>query len=375
MVAKEEILVADGRRRSGWFWIDNEVFDLQLKPSVFMVYCFLVRIADRGSEIACISIRKMAKILDMSPWTVQKALKKLEDLNMIRKTRRETAKGNKIANLYRLTPKEDWVYQKMAQGVPKNGTGCTKKWHRGVSKNSTPRRSGVQGEVENHVEERAGCEPINNYKDQKLFNQKYNHHHHISNGDGDEKKDTEEKSLEKIYSELIEKWKGIIGNTKFKRLSIPQVIFFLENSALPPEKALEMIRKDDENPKVKNPVGTLYTTLPMKGNKHRWLLKYTEPCGWYVRYVEKIKSIREFFKRHGIEFIERNVKTEEEAEKHLRELEYIASKYLWNKLDSSGREEIMKKLKKFGEYSNSFLIEIMSGSFGLSHKWFSLYLQ
>ncbi len=109
-VKVQEVLVSNGRRRSEWFWVDNEIFDMDLNPTTFVVCCFLIRIADRSSEVACISARKMAKFLNLSPTIVHKALKELEKLNMLKKIHRKTEKGNNLANLYQLTAKEDWKY-------------------------------------------------------------------------------------------------------------------------------------------------------------------------------------------------------------------------------------------------------------------------
>ena len=86
-------------------------------------------------------------------------------------------------------------------------------------------------------------------------------------------------SPEEVLEKLKEKWKPLLEGQTFKRLSIPQVLFFLENSALSPEETLAIIKKDDENPKILNPIGTLYTSLPLKSVNYRWLLKYEEKVG------------------------------------------------------------------------------------------------
>lgn len=430
-VKEREILVSDGRRRSGWFWIDNEIFDMNLRPTTFVVYCFLIRIADRNSEVACISVRKMAKLLDMSPITIRKALKELEKLNMLRKIPRKAEKGNNLANLYQLTAKEDWKYpqqvdQKMTQGGSKNDPGVDQKMIQGGSKIDTPPSLDVVKVVEPQRIDETNPPPINTYNDQKPKDQKSidQHHHHRGGGDAKvrnlkpkissngtsptpKNKDSDMKHTPsnkkpsalknsagsrgtedpaEIYSELAKKWQDLLDGVEFERLSRAQAIFFLENSALSPEQTLEAILRDDRNPNIKNPVGTLYSTLPMKGDRYRWLLKMVDPPSiedeeWYQRYITRIEVIKEFFNRLGIDFKDREVNTEEEAQEHLIELERKAFENLWGKLDPERRKELKdkaitilgKKNAKNDAMVVSVLMSMISKEFGLSRNAFSLY--
>ncbi len=430
-VKVQEILVSDGRRRSGWFWVDNEIFDMGLNSTTFVVYCFLIRIADRSSEVACISTRKMAKFLNMSPITVRKALKELEKLNMLKKIPRKTEKGNNLANLYQLTAKEDWKYpnpqvgQKMTQGGSKNDPGVGQKMTQGGSKNGTPPGLNFTKVIEPQRTDESNPPPINTYNNQK--NIKINNHHNQYKGSdgGDTKKEKiEEISVSRkgnfqssgknnpqpikpsdflrensaacgraetepkqIYKKLRAKWDKYLKDIELKRLTLAQAIFFLENSALPPEQTLEAILRDDRNPNIKNPVGTLYSTLPMKDDRYRWLLKMVDPPSiedeaWYQRYISKLEAIKEFFDRLGIVFNDRKVKTEEEALEHLKELERIAFKELWNKLDGERRKELKEKVRKIFEKKDmkdklmvrSVLMSMISKEFGLPRGVFSLYI-
>ncbi len=95
-------------RRDNQFGLDKKVFDMGLDPYEFMVYAFLVRIAGRSSEIACISTHKMAKALGISRDKLYKALRALEEKNMVVKKNRKSEEGVDLANLYYLTSKEDW---------------------------------------------------------------------------------------------------------------------------------------------------------------------------------------------------------------------------------------------------------------------------
>ena len=100
--------IQDGRRRVGWWWSYNEVFDVGLSPSAFLVYCYLCRIADNSSSVASISYRKLAKKLKMSVQTVFKAIEELVEKGLVIKEPRIGEKGNRMTNLYRLTSVEEW---------------------------------------------------------------------------------------------------------------------------------------------------------------------------------------------------------------------------------------------------------------------------
>ena len=86
--------VVDNRKRKDEFWIYKKVFDMNVKPATFMVYCFLL--ANEGSNI---SVQGMAKLLKMPVEAIQNALNELENLNMIK---------NKKGNLQPTHPNE-WM--------------------------------------------------------------------------------------------------------------------------------------------------------------------------------------------------------------------------------------------------------------------------
>ncbi len=305
----EHLQIADSRRRTGWFWLDNEVFELKLKHTTFVVYCFLVRIADRGSEVACISIRKMAKLLGMSPWTVQKAIKELENLNMIRKSERKTEKGNKIANLYKLTSKEEWVCQNLAQGVPENGTGVCQKMAQGVPKNGTPRESDRAEMTDSQKVDDTDLFPINTYKDQYINKDQYyiDQQHNMcaaeTERDFSEENENKIQAYEKTMlnsrnktlkakspkkkkpsalknftaAEERAEVKNLVETAKkwgLQTLSPEQAAFFLLNSKLSPEITEKAILKADRDEKIYNPVGYLIDALMIntKKAKHKELL-------------------------------------------------------------------------------------------------------
>ncbi len=369
----KEVAISDRRRRSGWFWIDNEIFDMDLNPTAFVVYCFLVRIADRSSEVACISIRKMAKLLNMSPITVQKAIKELEEVNMLRKLRRKTEKGNNLANLYQLTSKEEWkypdqlAYQKMIQGVSKNDTGVCQKMIQGVSKNDTPCDATIPETIEPQVSEGSEQSSINNYNDQKSNYQKFINHHLID----DERKECQKKKIEnkneeysmETYKRLLNKWEDALKNLELKRISDAQAVFFLENSALPVEKTIEAIAKDDGNPKVRDPIACLFSTLPLKSKRYKWLLKMENPQEqkWLSAFRKKVHAIIARCRELGIDLdIDLNlcsVSGKEDAEKFLTALRKKVYRLIWEKINPAMRKKFEERIEsvKNKEWCDSVL--------------------
>lgn len=158
----EKIEVQDSRRRSGWFWIDNEVFDMALDTYSFMVYAYLVRIADRTSEVVSISLRKMERALRISRKKLVKALRELEEKGMIIKKQRKGEKGNYYSNIYILTSKEDWHYPR---GGLSRSTGVVSDGN--LSEQPPPALEEAKN-TENQWKEIGKKCPIKNNKNQKL---------------------------------------------------------------------------------------------------------------------------------------------------------------------------------------------------------------
>lgn len=95
-----EFFVSDGRKKD-WFWLDNEVFEMNLDPYSFMVYAYLAYSEDDNSE-AAVSPEEIQKALGLSEERIQKSLKELEEKRMVIKE----VKDKKIA--FVLTSKELW---------------------------------------------------------------------------------------------------------------------------------------------------------------------------------------------------------------------------------------------------------------------------
>ncbi len=80
----------------------------------------------------------------------------------------------------------------------------------------------------------------------------------------------------KLVSELRNKYSDFFNKLSFNRLTENQVLFLLENlnrSLYPPEVAIEIIKRADENVSLKNPMGFLITTfhIDMKKAKYKEL--------------------------------------------------------------------------------------------------------
>ncbi len=402
-----EICVSDNRRRSGWFWLDNKIFDMGLDPYEFLVYAFLVRIADRGSEVARISTRNLAKKLRISRQRAINALRKLEELNMIQIKPQLGKNGNRQANMYVLTSQEEWVVYEVDQGWSTRKTRVVYEIDQGGLRD----RPGVVYEIDHPPEEEGGGILGNQGKDKtggkasKIYSNKnisINNHHHQYKGNGKvdggddavkEKKglvsrrnnsstnssvvnspstgETNQHSLKplaslrensaagelagdepsEVFKALKKKWGKYLNDLETERLTLGQVLFFLENSALPAEQTLEAILKDDRNPSVKNPVGTLYSTLPLKSDKYRWLLKWrtVEDEEWYKLYTLKADEIKAVADNLGINWEPVEPSSIDEAQKVLRDAERKIAKAIYNSLNKGERKELKDTLEKMYE--------------------------
>lgn len=225
----KDLNVNDRRKKVGWFWLDNEVFDMKLSPSTFVVYAYLVRIADRSSEVATTSIRKMSSILGLSTTTIQKALRELEDKNMIR---RETSPDRKVST-FLLISKEEWACQKMTRstGVSKSDTQVYQKMTQSVSKNDTPEKMTPSKPVDTQAKESS---PINNKNKQKSLSKT---------------------SLKKEAGE--EELLSKIRKLNLKRLREEEALFLILNSSLPVETSLREIKRADGQSGIREPFAYL----------------------------------------------------------------------------------------------------------------------
>ena len=411
-----EICVSDGRKRSGWFWLDNQVFDMGLDPYEFFVYAFLVRIADRGSEIARISTRNLAKKLGISRQRAINAIRKLEKLNMIRVKPQQGKNGNRQANMYILTSQEEWVVYQKDQGWSTRKTRVVYEIDQGGLRD----RPGVVYEID-HPPEKEGGETLERQGDNgsgekasRIYNIKnlyINNHHHQNKGENGKVDDggaRKEKTLvsredntttntdgdhfpgsgknnsrsikpsaslrensaagklagaepQQIYKGLRAKWDKHLKDIELERLTIAQAIFFLENSALSPEQTLEAILRDDRNPNIKNPVGTLYSTLPLKGENYRWLLKFrtVEDEEWFKLYIHKVDEIKEVCRKISLKWMPEQIPSDvKEAKSILQHAKKRVVKAIWSAMSDDEKKHI-KHIAKQGSQGKKDLEKYM----------------
>ena len=86
--------------RRDFFIVANSIFELQLKPRDFAVYCCLLRHADIANHTCFPSRRTISKECQIDKKTVDVALNSLIDIGLIRKITRTRFDGSKTSNLY-----------------------------------------------------------------------------------------------------------------------------------------------------------------------------------------------------------------------------------------------------------------------------------
>ena len=187
--------------------------------------------------------------------------------------------------------------------------------------------------------------------------------------DEEVKVEEERERLKKRYEELLKKWEPYLEELSLRRLSKAHAIFFLENSLLEPEQTLKAIEGDDLNPMIKNPIGTLFNSLPLRSKlRDFWLLKL-EPVkeaptslgiwegfkDWESRWEKKWNLARKVLTEHGIDFTLPKVpESEEEAGEILSEVERAIAKALWERLSKEEKKEIQEAFRDYRDNEELF---------------------
>ena len=190
--------------------------------------------------------------------------------------------------------------------------------------------------------------------------------------------DSDNIKLREEYERLVHKWKNYIEKINPKRLTVSQVIFFLENSLFDLEHTMEVIKLDDRNPKIYNPVGVLMNTLPLrKKPKYFWLLKYEILpenseiiLKWKESFINKFKHAKEIIEKYKLDIdIKKyeNPSTEEEAFNFLKELESHIAKKLLKLLSKDEKKLIKNQVKdlKDAELKREILTSLVFQKFNL----------
>ena len=121
------------KRNKGWFYIDNEYLNglgRYLGPTCIAVYVSLCRHANNNQE--CFpSQTKIAEEIGSTDRSVRRAIKKLEEHNVIRLIRERKSGGQWLNNTYYLLDKVEWVYPKdtISYGSPEDKNDTTRGHH------------------------------------------------------------------------------------------------------------------------------------------------------------------------------------------------------------------------------------------------------
>ncbi|MBQ8383383.1 MAG: helix-turn-helix domain-containing protein [Clostridia bacterium] len=87
-------------QHKNFFMVPNRIFDLELKPRDFTVYCCLLRHSDSKDGSCFPSRRVIAKECGMDRKTVDSAIENLSSLGLVKKIQRHREDGTKTSNLY-----------------------------------------------------------------------------------------------------------------------------------------------------------------------------------------------------------------------------------------------------------------------------------
>jgi len=147
---------------------------------------------------------------------------------------------------------------------------------------------------------------------------------------------------------------------------------------LDPEQTLGAIRADDVNPLIRNPIGTLFSSLPLRSElRDFWLLKLKpvkevpKSSGvwegfedWEGRWERKWNLARKVLAEHGIDFTLTKIPAnEEEAVEILLEVERAIAKALWDRLSKEERKEICEAFREYRENEELFKVLVRSEIF------------
>ena len=90
-------------QHKNFFMIPNRIFELELKPRDFTVYCCLLRHSDNENASCFPSRRVITKECGIDRKTVDSAIESLSALGLVRKVCRHREDGTRTSNLYYVT--------------------------------------------------------------------------------------------------------------------------------------------------------------------------------------------------------------------------------------------------------------------------------
>ena len=101
-------------QHKNFFMVPNRIFDLELKPRDFTVYCCLLRHSDSEDGSCFPSRRVIAKECGMDRKTVDSAIENLSSLGLVKKIQRHREDGTRTSNLYYVA--NLWEYEYSSAG-------------------------------------------------------------------------------------------------------------------------------------------------------------------------------------------------------------------------------------------------------------------
>ena len=93
----------DKVKHKNFFMVSNRIFELELKPRDFTVFCCLLRHSDNENGSCFPSRRVIAKECGIDRKTVDSAIESLSVLGLIKKVHRHRENGTRTSNLYYVT--------------------------------------------------------------------------------------------------------------------------------------------------------------------------------------------------------------------------------------------------------------------------------
>ena len=85
-------------QHKNFFMVPNRIFDLELKPRDFTVYCCLLRHSDSKDGSCFPSRRVIAKECGMDRKTVDSSIENLSSLGLVKKIQRHREDGTRTSN-------------------------------------------------------------------------------------------------------------------------------------------------------------------------------------------------------------------------------------------------------------------------------------
>lgn len=114
------MFIEDRRKPKGWWWEDDEIFDVPISRAALIVRLYLTAVSNKidGRRVTEISIGKIAKNLRMGRMTVYRAVNELVSYHLLEVT---SGAVDGIDNKYLILPAQQWrkpLVDNSVKGIP-----------------------------------------------------------------------------------------------------------------------------------------------------------------------------------------------------------------------------------------------------------------